>query len=66
MEDVGYSVVGKRHQERKGMKHNRPGRDRDFPAGLFEGIWKSPLSFPQLGKEGDRLKDQFLTALLCC
>lgn len=57
-------VVGKRLQETKRKKHNKPGREGNFPAGLFEGIWKSPLSFPLLGKEGDRLRDQFLTAVL--
>lgn len=65
-ENVGYADGGEKASERKGKKHNKPGRDRDFPAGLFEEIWKSPLSFPQLGKERDRLRNQFLTALLCC
>lgn len=44
-------VMGKGVKRDRERKHNKPGRDRDFPAGLFEGIWKSPLSFPQLGKE---------------
>lgn len=49
-------LVGKRHQETKGKKHNKPGRDRNFSAGLFEEVWKFPLSFPSARKGGGQIE----------